>query len=513
MEGTKHEGSMSRKSISLLIVLFVIPVLLSCSAVSQNQRDATQPNVPQPLTILHYNDYHSANLSYTRVIRGDTLTMGGAANLAAYINHFKSTEPNPVLFHTGDDFQGSPVSMLTRGRSQVDIMNAMGLDAFAVGNHEYDYGADTLLERLSHAEFPALSANVIDSVTGELLWAPDTVLTIGSVRVGVIGVVLEGLREVTTAKATAGLATLPAVETIQKSLQRLTPISDVQILLSHSGHYTDSVLAEQIGPDLELIIGGHSHWRIWEPWYVNGVPIVQAGSRGEFLGVTEMMVDTSANTAKITGYELVRTLAGVYEPDSAMAAVVDKYEGEVAHELDQQIATIKSDWIRRDGESNLGNWITDAFRSFARADVAVMNNHGIRKNLMAGPVTVRDILEINPFGNELMKLTVSGDQLQIVANHLAARGPIVNVSGMRVKVRDGRLLEFTVNGKKPEPEKHYSLVGPSYLVDHMDNYLGLDPKAVDVEATGYLDRDALLPAAQEQGEIDSKIEGRLDFGD
>lgn len=466
-----------------------------------------------PVTILHYNDFHAANLPYTRVVRGDTLIEGGAANLAGYLNHFRATVPNPLTLHAGDDFQGSPVSMLTKGRSQVDIMNAMGLDAFAVGNHEFDYTADTLIERLSHADFPVLSANVADSLTGKLIFTPDTVLTIDGVRVGVIGVLLKGLKMETTAKATAGIITLDPVTQIRKSLERLTPISDIQILLSHSGHRADSAYAAQIGQDLELIVGGHSHWRLWEPWVVNGVPIVQAGSYGEFLGVVRLDVDTLANSAKLVSGEIVRTVTGVYEPDSTVAAIVQKYEDEAGAELDAPLATLKNDWVRREGESNVGNWVTDAFRTATGASIAIVNNHGLRKNLMAGPLSTRDILEVQPFSNDLIELTLTGEQVKRFAQHLAERGPIVNVSGMKLIARDGKVKKLRVDGKKVKKRRIYTLVAPSYVVDHIDNYLGLDAKEVEKKSLGLIDHDALIPVAKQQGVIATEVEGRLDFGE
>lgn len=500
----KHNNfSEASMRIHTRILTILTLTLLTTSAVAQTV----------PVTILHYNDFHAANLPYTRVVRGDTLTMGGAANLAGYLDHFRETMPNALVLHAGDDFQGSPVSMLSKGRSQVDIMNAIGLDAFAVGNHEFDYTGDTLRERLSHASFPVLSANIADSATGKCIFTPDTVLTIDGVRIGVIGVVLDGLKMVTTAKATAGIVALDPEKAIRKSLDRLNPITDIQILLSHSGHMTDSVFAAEFGPELELIVGGHSHWRLWEPWVVNGVPIVQAGSKGEFVGMVQLDVDTVANSATLVKGELVRTLVGVYPPDSTVAAVVQRYEDEAGAELNVPIATLKSDWVRRNGESNLGNWVTDAFRATTGADIAIVNNHGLRKNQMAGPLTTRDILEIQPFSNDLIELTLTGEQVKQFATHLAKRGPVVNVSGMKLKARDGKLKKLRVNGKKVKKNKMYTLVAPNYVVDHLDNYVGLDPASVESKPLGIVDNNALIPYAEKQGEIDSKVEGRLDFGE
>lgn len=461
-----------------------------------------------PVTVLHYNDFHARNLSYKRVYDGDTLMVGGYANLAGYINHYRETEPNAILLHAGDDFQGSPVSTISKGRSQVDILNIVKPDAFAVGNHEFDYTADTLIERMSHAEFPVLSANTIWEETGKRVFTPDTILTVGGVKIGVVGMIVEDLLRETTNAATKGIAIKNRDESIQESLDRLNPITDIQILLSHRGVWSDSSIAETF-TDFELIVGGHSHTTLPEPKVVNGTPIVQAGSYGRYLGVVHFDVDTVANSVVSYDGQIIRTVKGVYPEDERIAEVVAKYESMAGEELDKPVATLTVDWLRQNGkESNIGQWIAEAYRAAAGADIGVTNQSGIRKDVMAGPLTMRDIMEVSPFSNTLVVITLTGAELKEIANLLASRTDgerYIITSGLTLYAKGGKVKKLLVNGKKVKAKREYKLATLNYVADHMEHYFNLDPETHPVYETGMLDRDAMLEAARNQGVISNEV--------
>ena len=93
-----------------------------------------------PVTVLHWNDMHAHNVPQPREVDGDTLWIGGAATLGGYLNHYRATMPNVLTLNAGDDFQGTPISTLTKGKSQIELLNVLKPDAFEVGNHEFDYG-------------------------------------------------------------------------------------------------------------------------------------------------------------------------------------------------------------------------------------------------------------------------------------------------------------------------------------------------------------------------------------
>lgn len=466
---------------------------------------------PVRLTVLHWNDFHAQNTPREWVNdEGDTVLVGGAAAMAAYLEHYRGALAPTLELNAGDDYQGTPISSFTEGRSQVELLDLLRPDAFAIGNHEFDYGVEALLDGMSNATFPRLLANVVREEDGGLIFPADTVLEAGGVRIGVVGVVTARLKEVTTRQATEGLRVLPPEEAVRRSLDRLEPISDIQVCLSHLGVDADSVLAEEIGPRLELIIGGHSHTALFKPKWVNGVPILQAGAKGAFLGVAELEVDTARNRLFSLQAHLERVLPDRFGEDSTVAVVVGRQERRVARELDIVVGRVAVDLTRRyDGESSLGNWVTDAFREETGADIACINSGGLRKNLSSGPLTAREIFEVSPFGNQMVRFRVTGRELKEFALHQAAHpGSTLQLSGMKYHARDGELVSLVVDGEPVEPERSYSIVTVNYVTDHMDRFFGFAPETHPVEPLYQVDRDVLLAAARREGVISARVEGR-----
>lgn len=482
------------------ILLPVILLLAGCA-----------PKSPVKLTILHWNDFHSQNVPFKRITKGDTLMVGGAANLAAYLNHYRKEMAPTLELNAGDDFQGTPISAMTKGKSQVELQNMLKPDAFTIGNHEFDYGIPRLQEVLSEATFPVLLGNAVNEKDQTPYFESTTILESGGIKVGVIGVVTEGLKEVTTAKATAGLAVTSAAKTVREGLELLSPKTDIQIVLSHMGYRSDSLLANEIGGELELIIGGHSHTRLYEPRIVNEVPIVQARAKGEFLGIVEMTVDPVKNDIIELSGKIERVIVGAFEPDPLVKQWVDEQEKELSEAMDKVVATLTGDMDRNyRGESPLGNWVSEAYRIAANADIGFMNGGGLRKNLKKGPVTVRDIFEVSPFGNELMRFKLTGEQLKTFVLYQAAKkGSRMQISGLRYHVKNGKIKSLTVNGQEVQGSDTFTAVTVNYVTDHQDRFFKMEPGTLKLESLYLVDRDVLLAQAESEKTIEPSTDGRI----
>jgi len=489
------------KSFKFLLIIMTVLLFTSLSF-------AENPNVMK-LTVLHWNDFHAKNTSQMRTNSdGDSIKAGGAANLGAYLKHYRNFYEHTIELNAGDDYQGSPISMVTKGHSQVELQNLLAPDAFTVGNHEFDYGWDELQRAMAKANFPVLLGNVVVEETNERLFDREAIVNIDGIKVGVIGVVTENLKGVTTAKVTKGLKVLPKADVVRASLDYLNPITDIQIVLSHSGLWEDSVLAEAIGPEVELIIGGHSHTRLREPKIVNDVAIVQANALGRYLGIVEMEIDTLNNElVSLTGR--IEKVYDKYPVDEEIASVVEAQEKVVAKEMNVQIAVLETPWTRGyNDECNLGNWITDAFRKYTGADLAFVNGGGIRKNLDPGPVTIGDILEISPFSNELMRFEMTGKQVKEFVLYQAKEKQYLQMSGMRYVVKDGKIEELKIGDQEVIDDKLYSVVTLNYVTDHIDRFFGLDPNTTKLEQLYLIDRDVLAEIAKEEKTIRSYVENR-----
>jgi len=499
---TIHLEPTMKKLSRLILCLFVI------STFSFVPVHAEESNTVS-LTVLHWNDFHANNVEKIRVTdEGDTLVRGGSAYLGAYLDHYREFYPRTIEFNAGDDFQGSPISMVTKGQSQVDIMNLLKPDVFTVGNHEFDYGWENVVETFSKAEFPVLLGNVVKEDSGERLFDRETIVDVDGVKVGVIGVVTEGLKIVTTAKVTKGLKVLPKVETVRKSLEYLNPITDIQIILSHSGYWEDSVMAAEIGDEVELIVGGHSHTRIEEPIYVNGVPIVQANAVGRYLGIVEMQIDTLNNkVVELDGR--IERIDNRFPKNQAINDLVTYQESTVAKEMDVVIADLITPLKRSYGsESNIGNWVTDSFRKYTDADITFVNNGGLRKDLEAGPITIRNILEVCPFSNELIRFKVSGKQLKEFVLFQVKENNYLQMSGMRYHTIGGEIISLTVGGEQVEEDREYSIVTLNYVTDHMKRFFNFDPENIVLENLYLIDREVLVDIAKQEKIIEVNIENR-----
>ncbi len=490
------------KKYILLILLVALLTIVGCA-----QRERAVVSV----TVLHWNDFHSQNLSRERIREGDTLHVGGINAVAGYINHYRDKYERTLVLNAGDEFQGTPISEVTKGKSQVDLLNVVKPDAFTIGNHEFDYGVENLVDVFNEANFPVLLGNILSEENGKPLFPADTVLDVNGVKIGIIGVVTDHLMQVTTSKATEGVKLVPSEDIVRSSLEKLSPISDIQIALTHLGVWEDSILASKIGPELELIVGGHSHTALFEPKMVNGVTILQAGGKGGFLGIAELEIDTVSDELVAINSRLERVIVGTYPEDDQIVEIVSKQEEQLSSEFDKEIATLVTPWERNyNGESNVGNWITDVYREYTETDIAFVNSGGLRKNVDAGEMTVRDLFEVSPFNNELVKFEMTGEEIMEYADKIASKEiRQMQVSGLKIHAQGNKVVDLKINGDTVVPSRIYTISTVDYVTDHIKKYFGLEKGSKEIRNLYFVGRDILISAARDSGNINSKVEGRI----
>lgn len=475
------------------------------------------------LTILHYNDFHAWNTPTTLTVTGGDgervrVPAGGAAVLKAMIDRERAATRHTLLLHAGDDFQGTPISAITKGRSQFELLELMQPDAFTLGNHEFDYGTDNLRALLPTVTFPVISANLWDKSIGAPFVPRYRLLRRGGLAIGVIGLAPPDLAMLTLRENVRDLDVLDPAMAVRQMMGELERSFGVRffVVLSHMGFEQDSLLAEAID-GIDVIVGGHSHSALFVPKHVNGAVIAQAGSNGRWLGRLALQIDTEAGTVERSYGELLPALVDGVTPDPVVAAKVAALEAVVDSGFGEVIGELVQGWVRgRGGESNIGNWMTDVMRDFAKADIAFQNSGGIRKNLPAGPITLRDIWEIAPFGNEFVTFEVSGAQLRGMLRHQAeVTGEFCQVSGLRYSwdydAPEGERLEASVGGEAIDPAKTYTIVTNNYVAGHLYDVFGLSEAGVDVKPVypAHVDRDVLIDYVRRQQRIDSRVEGRI----
>jgi 2',3'-cyclic-nucleotide 2'-phosphodiesterase (5'-nucleotidase family) len=457
------------------------------------------------LRIIATNDFHG---SFEPRPDSSGVRRGGAAYVASVIARARAECARAsacvsVLLDGGDMFQGTAPSNRTYGSTVVDLYNTLGYSAAALGNHEWDWGRDSLQARMRQARYPVLGANVQFANGRDVDWIPDdTLLRVGSVRVGVIGVSTVETPRMTMAVNVADLRFVDPVPIVNARARALRARgADAVIVVAHAGAFCDRAappgcngeivdLARGITERVDAIVSGHTHSLV--NTRVNGIPIVQARSNGRAVGVVDLPLGGGEPAVAVRD-----VLPDSIAPDPAVETQVARVVAAVAAEMSRPVAQIAEPLRRSGRQYALGNLIADAQRAAGKADVAVMNNGGIRADLQAGQATYGSFFEIQPFGNTLYRLTVRGRDLRAYLERLVGRDINAHVSGVSLVYLPGRPAGSRIStvtmadGKPLRDDATYTLVLSNFLVGGGDG-LGVAGAAIKTEPLGIPDLDALV---------------------
>jgi 5'-nucleotidase len=487
-------------------VVFVAPVLFAglAWAMQRPVPDTTGTTGRVTLSIVGTTDLHG------RVFPSNG--RGGLAQLGGYLRNLRSARAVDggavLLLDAGDTFQGGIESNLSEGALVVDAYNALGYDALAIGNHEFEYGAlDTasgdgeppdmrgaLKAAAARARFPFLAANLIDESTGRpVAWPnvrPSTIVDTAGLRVGIVGVMTRDGLTKTLAANVQGLGTAALAPTVETEARRLRQRGvDVVVVLAHAGgacsRFDDPADLSSCDDDAEIfrlarqlplglvdaIVAGHSHAAVAHE--VAGIPIIQAYSTGRAFARLDLTVDRGVGVVSarvfspqalcaavdpkgsctVAGDASPHYEAAAVEPDESVVAAMQPELERVKRWREAPLGiTLETPLARnRDGlESPLGNLFADALlAAVPGADVAIgmgARRGGLRTDLPAGVLTRGPLYDVFPFDNRVVTLALTGAQLrQALADEVARRRRgIPSVSGVRVRV--------TCEGDRPEVE-------------------------------------------------------------
>lgn len=467
------------------------------------------------LTILYWSDLHAHNLPRLLKDDGGTSELGGIARLAGLINEIRSGNPRTLVLNAGDDFTGTPLSSLTRGASQVEILNQVGLDGFVPGNHEFDHGWESLVEVMKKADFPVLLANVKEENSGESLFQGWRIARIDNINVGIIGLIYPGFKGSVIRSGVYNLAVSDPVLEAQQFVERNREHCHLLIALTHIGWEGDSALAVDVS-GLDVIIGGHSHTPIDPPRQVNDVVIVQSGPHGEALG--RLIVDVDTVMGGISNYrgELLPVKPGVAPLDQKVSKTVAKLEKKYTRQLDRRLGTLALDWVV-DGHraSNAAQWAADAMlimlqqKISNRLTLSVINNGNLRRGHPAGSITERDLWEICPFENQIVIFEITGPELiRIVEKQLQNPREYLTWSGLQVVAEDGLLKRVAVKGQTVTELDAFSVATTGYIWDQIDSYLGIKQGDRSTFFPPLAQREILIEAVELAKVISSRTDDR-----
>jgi 5'-nucleotidase/UDP-sugar diphosphatase len=408
--------------------------------------------LPQQVIILHTNDMHAK--------------IDNMAKLAYLKDSLMKSNPLIFLVAAGDNFTGNPIvdMVADKGYPMIHLMNLAGFDLSALGNHEFDLGQEFLNKRMAQADFPFICANV--KVTSGILKQPmaSEVLSKGdSIELPVISVIqrntngypdshplnLQGLQ------FTDGIQEAKLYAVYKQAFGNL-------IALTHLGIDDDLRLADSL-PELDLIIGGHSHTTLDKPETRNGVMIVQAGSYLRMVGKTTLLMHQGKILNKT---DEIIPMSQLTHERKDIREWIDYYNDN--EELNQIIATAVEAVT---GYSQLGSLMTDALRDQVGADIAVVNRGGIRiDSLDKGPVRLRDVFRLDPFGNKVVLCEMTPDEIKslIASAYNMNKRLDLEVSGLKYTVitdPNGKCakVDLVMDSRDSRESREYLVAMSTYL--------------------------------------------------
>lgn len=500
------------------------PLLLAAHEVSGtiavyelSEKQATNRDKRTKITILHTNDSHS------RVFEGAYDGMG-FAKLSTLIKQHEAENKNTIILDAGDTFHGQTFATLEQGESIVKIMNEIGYDAMAAGNHDFNYGYERLLELAEMTVFPVISANIIYEDTGELVLPPYVIKEVDGIKLGIFGLSTPETHFKTHPKNVEGLLFTDPVEAAKKMVKELQDKQvDMIIALTHLGTDASSTdtsikVAREV-QGIDLIVDGHSH--TIENFGENGTWIVSAGEYLKNLGVVELDFE-GKELVNIQAHLITKEDAASIEPDPAVQAVIDSIEQAQQSILNEVVGetTVVLDGEReqvRTGETNLGNLITDAMLHVTAAQVAIMNGGGIRASIDQGEITKGDIITVLPFGNYIVTKYVTGADIKAalengVDAYPNTKGAFPHVGGMSFKIDPdadpgNRVHSILIDGEQIQMDETYLLATNDFMAAGGDEYVMFAEYPIENEYPA-LD-EAVIDYILSMGTIQPVVENRI----
>jgi 5'-nucleotidase len=493
----------------------------------------TPPQQDVVLPILAINDFHGG--LYEAAVKGDPdRRYGGLGWLAAAVDEARAADPHLLLLDGGDAFQGSWPVNATHGRAAVQALELLGVDAAAIGNHEFDYGGGASLRgaleaAAAQADYPYLSANIRHADGSP--WQPPniqpwTVLERAGLRVGVVGLTTATTPTVTNPKNVADLTFMDPVDTVRELLPELHAADlDVTVLVGHltGGCEPTSyvrnddpctpdgeigrLLTELPEGTFDVMVLGHEHTVLHHR--VGSTFLLESRTGGHLLGRVDLVVGPDGVDVEGSRIAPPRPIAHppaepgcdggqrptelpvglppwapVLRESAGAAALISSLEDEVGSLCQPVGCATRSLFRRHDGESELGDWLADGLRAaFPDVDFAVQNSGGIRADLPAGTIRRETLQRISPFDNRALLVAMTGAQVELMLQ-LGTRGAhgALQVSGAAYAFDPGRadnqLCAATVGGRPVDPERTYRVVVSDFLANGGD---GLGPAFVGAE--------------------------------
>jgi 5'-nucleotidase/UDP-sugar diphosphatase len=535
----------------------IVTTALSAAILATLAGCATQPahewnqDTTYKLTVLHTNDHHGRFWQNKYGEYG----MAARKTLIDELRAEIQAEGGSVLLLSGGDINtGVPESDLQDAEPDFKGMSKIGYDAMALGNHEFDNPLEVLFKQQEWANFPMLSANIYDKETGECLFQPYAMFNKQGIKIAVIGLTTEDTAKLGNPEFIGEVDFRDPKQEAKKLIAELkqTEKPDLIFAVTHMGHYEngnrgvnapgDVALARYLNEgDLDMIVGGHSQEPVCmegpnvikknfkpgeecKPDEQNGTYIVQAYEWGKYVGRADY--EFRNGELSMVSYDLIPVnlkkkikLNGesqrvLVQDEIAQDAVMldflrpyqEKGQGKLNVKIAESNGKLEGDRnVVRYQQTNLGRLIATAHMERAKADFAVMNSGGVRDSIEAGDITYKDVLTVQPFGNMVSYVDMSGkevlDYLNIVATKPVDSGAYAQFAGISMTVENGKVSNVFIGEKQLRLDSEYRFTVPSYNASGGDGYPKVNTHPGYVN-TGFTDAEVLKDYLESHSPID-----------
>ncbi|EHR0244437.1 bifunctional UDP-sugar hydrolase/5'-nucleotidase UshA [Vibrio parahaemolyticus] len=535
----------------------IIKTALSAAILASLAGCASQPahewnaDTTYKLTVLHTNDHHGRFWQNKHGEYG----MAARKTLIDDLRDEIQAEGGSVLLLSGGDINtGVPESDLQDAEPDFKGMSKIGYDAMALGNHEFDNPLDVLFKQQDWANFPMLSANIYDKKTGKRLFQPYAMFNKQGIKIAVIGLTTEDTAKLGNPEFIGQVdfhdPKAEAKELIAELKKTENP--DLIFAVTHMGHYEngnrginapgDVALARYLNEgDLDMIVGGHSQEPVCmegpnvikknfkpgdecQPDQQNGTYIVQAHEWGKYVGRADY--EFRNGELSMVSYDLIPVnlkkkinvdgqsqrvfVQDEITQDKAMLDFLRPFQEKGQSQLNVKIAEsngkLEGDRdVVRFQQTNLGRLIATAHMERAKADFAVMNSGGVRDSIEAGDITYKDVLTVQPFGNMVSYVDMSGqevlDYLNIVATKPVDSGAYAQFAGISMRIENDKVTNVFIGNKQLRLDGRYRFTVPSYNASGGDGYPKIDTHPGYVN-TGFTDAEVLKDYLESHSPID-----------
>jgi 5'-nucleotidase / UDP-sugar diphosphatase len=442
------------KRLSFLKLILFVPAIALLFTCGTGKKAISVRQGENQAIIFAVNDMHA--------------TIDNFPQFAFIVDSLRAIYPDMLLVAAGDNQTGNPVNdqYPAKGMPMIELMNAVGFDLSAVGNHEFD-SRPLGFSNLTHkADFSFICANISAEDSLNIKFNPYKIITLpNGLKLAFLGLLQINQNGIPDSHPdnTKGFTFRSSFETAPEYLY-LKDQSDIFIILTHLGFENDVRLAETLPAGIDLIIGGHSHTKVAKEQVFNRVLITQAENKLKYGSFITFTVKSDGSLQR--KMELI-DIRNSKKEKAPVRAMVDKYNDNPV--LKQVIATASDDFSSYE---ELGYFMADAQRDAAGADIALVNPGGVRlDHLSKGPIAIMNVYQLDPFGNELVVTRLTGNEIHdliVAAFPVDDRLPVYP-SGIRTKLKagsDGNLTEVTLlteSGSPIDMNKTYTVAMNNYM--------------------------------------------------